>query len=1541
MRKRITSLLLTLVMLLSLVPAMGVTASAAEPEWMTVNTFDQLKEAMQQGTKTNIKLGKDINTNDEENHKYGLTTYDQILVGNTITLDLNGKKLTLNSGQNQVSSYINVTNGNLTVQDNVGGGEIFLNDEYKGGSTLILLLDTATFTLKSGTIRATTKPETSGIDLIQSYGTVNIEGGTLTCTQTNGEIGRLHSEPNHWTSCYALKCFASDRVQTTITGGEFTGFVRIPVKNNGKQNKITNATFDGSVVLDLADEKNMTWSKPGLTVEDAEVKGTLFINGVCYHEKSTDIAIVIGNGWYATLDVNDTNVWVYDYDLFKQTYEANGNDVSKATFKQGYAPYQLKGGTYRFMNFGSKAEHDIGYRYTQEAFRHILGNGAIKVGNYDDDGYKIYTYSNIGESFKYGDYMVVMNSSWKRIPFIPNAWGVKSVTLDGKEINYAKDWQGGFENLTNDKAHTIKFEWNPLADELKKAGYSYRAECDRYVSGNKTPTTDPISATDNEYSFTIPAGAEPKVYSFALHLNLKNGDKNVGIFSNEHIVKLVVKQAAVVEPVPTLAGKVYYTSGIVYDRSISTGTGNLPHGFDRDKLLYQWQRSTNSGDTWENIPGETSGSYKPVAADMGDDVRIRVVVTAEGYLGEIVGAAVKVSKAANDSTPVPSTVVARKDGSDTYTKFEITDFNPNQEYVYTSSPDNSGEWPTGGTPINSATVEGLSAGSTYFIYTRCKETNTHQPGSKIISSSVLLDEETRLNRIILTDASGKEYSSYGNGNTIYIKKGESMTLTATKNPGGANKWSDFTFEPQYSSSAFTVTDPTGPVVSGATITSVTIRGEEVGTGTLAAKYSGYTPRYYGTWGIHVYEDVKDIGTSAEITVSPSFPDTTMYVGDTMTLPEYDVTVYPKGALDNYNLAWRIIKTGMGATYPMSDANITLEDGKIKAEAAHTGGEKTLLGLVAIDKTDSTKIISLSPTSRFYVTVTEAPTIALTGVTVAPTKVNLNIGGSIQLSAVREPVNATGDLSWSSDNETVATVDSNGKVTAVAKGEATITVTCGKKTATCTVTVDHQQHDYSGQPYLYLDPGNHYQECKAGDGYNIQAHEFTAWADNGNDTHSRHCTVCKKSGEAEFYTETANHDWQWVVDSAATPNAAGKKHEKCPDCHARRSENTEIPMLTSIMVEHLTVAKPVKDVAAAKATTTDNAYYVANTEWTAADGTPLAIGDKFQPGTVYTVKITLETAGADVFSAKSAYNDIEGKKATLTSALTGDNYADSVILTYTFDKTAGGYHPGTGTGTGTTTYPITVKSAKNGDVTASHKSASKGTTVTLTVDPDKGYVLDTLTVLDGKDKEIKLTEKNGKYTFTMPASKVTVAATFKASAPTGKNPFIDVPTGSYYEDAVVWAVEKGITSGTSAVTFDPNGNCTRAQAVTFLWRAAGSPAPKTKVMPFTDVPSGSYYYDAVLWAMEQGITKGTSDTAFSPNASCTRAQIVTFLWRANGSPAVSGNSAFTDVASDAYYAAAVAWAEKNGVTGGIGNGLFGSGNNCTRAQIVTFIYRSVK
>ena len=330
-----------------------------------------------------------------------------------------------------------------------------------------------------------------------------------------------------------------------------------------------------------------------------------------------------------------------------------------------------------------------------------------------------------------------------------------------------------------------------------------------------------------------------------------------------------------------------------------------------------------------------------------------------------------------------------------------------------------------------------------------------------------------------------------------------------------------------------------------------------------------------------------------------------------------------------------------------------------------------------------------------------------------------------------------------------------------------------------------------------------------------------------------------------------------------------------------------------------------------------------------------------PGSHGFMTCCIATETADEYWALTPWtpkDDVVPNKVVL---FVDDNKMDTMEFTLNAEDWAnlpGTVLPYSGSiGGGVTTYSITVKSSKNGDVTASHKTASKGTAVTLTVDPDKGYVLDTLTVLDGKDKEIKLTEKNGKYTFTMPASKVTVEAMFKA---TGNNPFTDVPAGSYYEDAVIWAVEKGITNGVSSNMFAPNDPCTRAQIVTFLWRAAGSPAAKSAVMPFADVKVGSYYYDAVLWAVENGITKGTSDTMFSPDATCSRAQIVTFLWRSQKSPAAGTANPFTDVKASAYYADAVLWAVKEDITKGTTNTTFSPDADCTRAQIVTFIWRAL-
>ena len=227
---------------------------------------------------------------------------------------------------------------------------------------------------------------------------------------------------------------------------------------------------------------------------------------------------------------------------------------------------------------------------------------------------------------------------------------------------------------------------------------------------------------------------------------------------------------------------------------------------------------------------------------------------------------------------------------------------------------------------------------------------------------------------------------------------------------------------------------------------------------------------------------------------------------------------------------------------------------------------------------------------------------------------------------------------------------------------------------------------------------------------------------------------------------------------------------------------------------------------------------------------------------------------------------------------------------------------------------------------------------MTVDPDKGYSLETLTVTDKNGKEIELNNKgDGKYTFKMPGSKVTVKATFMDDN-TMLNFFVDVPADAYYYDAVLWAVKEGITNGTSATTFSPDNPCTRAQMATFLWRAAGSPDPVGVSNPFADVDADAYYAKAVQWAYEQGITGGTSATTFSPDEACTRAQMVTFLHRVAGTPKTeSGTNPFTDV-PDAYYTEAVQWAYEQGITGGTSATTFSPDVTCARGQMVTFLYR---
>ena len=261
----------------------------------------------------------------------------------------------------------------------------------------------------------------------------------------------------------------------------------------------------------------------------------------------------------------------------------------------------------------------------------------------------------------------------------------------------------------------------------------------------------------------------------------------------------------------------------------------------------------------------------------------------------------------------------------------------------------------------------------------------------------------------------------------------------------------------------------------------------------------------------------------------------------------------------------------------------------------------------------------------------------------------------------------------------------------------------------------------------------------------------------------------------------------------------------------------------------------------------------------------------------------------------------------------------------------------GGGSGYSYYTIKATAGAGGSISPSgNVSVREGRDQTFTITPDKDYAVANVKI-DGKSiGAVK------SYTFENVRRPHTIEVIFmKANGNPQTGVFVDVATGSYYEDAVDWAVENGITKGTDDTHFSPDGICTRAQAVTFLWRAAGSPKPETRTMPFTDVPAGSYYYDAVLWAVENGITKGTSNTTFSPNMTCTRAQIVTFLWRSEKSPAAGTANLFVDVKSTVYYADAVLWAVKEDITKGTTNTTFSPDADCTRAQIVTFLWRCKK
>ena len=418
-----------------------------------------------------------------------------------------------------------------------------------------------------------------------------------------------------------------------------------------------------------------------------------------------------------------------------------------------------------------------------------------------------------------------------------------------------------------------------------------------------------------------------------------------------------------------------------------------------------------------------------------------------------------------------------------------------------------------------------------------------------------------------------------------------------------------------------------------------------------------------------------------------------------------------------------------------------------------------------------------------------------------------------------------------------------------------------------------------------------------------------------------------------------------VDGVAEAIADNKADLIPADVNTTNAKKVEIEVTVKVNVTSA-------DMTSENKTLTFEASPVATVTVTKADGSTEVKNDVKVPNSLLNDEITVKLPLPAGFTPKqikhiSSDGSVEyflktAKRGAKTFEIKDDCAVFTITKFSTFELsgTVTYVEPSSGSGSSSSSrrYDVSAPSVKHGDVTVSPKTASKGDTVTITVKPDSGYVLETLTVTDKNGNELTLKDKgNGKYTFTMPAGKVEVKATFMEDN-SMLNFFYDVPNNAYFYEAVKWAVKNGITDGVGNNLFAPEQPCTRAQIVTFLWRAAGSPEPKGTAAGMTDVVPGSYYAKAVAWAVENGITTGTAEGNFSPDATCTRAQAVTFLARAQNAKA-TGKTAFSDVPADSYFADAVAWAQANGVTTGTSETTFSPDNDCTRAQIVTFLYRA--
>ena len=1196
-RSRIVSILLVLMMLLTMVPITGVTASAAEPEWTTVNSYEELQTAVN-NKKEYIQLGQNIDTKDFHYTNSGLDEYEWLYFqAQTCTLDLNGKTLTLITKMANLPAFLCVYDGsNLTIKDSRGGGQITgeFRNAVGGNDRCLIHMNQSSLTLEGGTFSAATdthKSRVNVIDYLESNVTIK-DGVTIRQPEHSNTSGR-----NLGGTGYTLRerertyNYGDEVSHVVIDGGEFDGCVRLigyPDTNGSVQ--INGGTFKKDVqLLYIADEND---SNPAVTVNRGTFEGNVYLK-----------------------------CWPWNESL--------------------YMPYRLNGGTFKgTVNLhadGSMREND-----------HPESNANITLGLDQCFGYSavvtpdgIFTGTNIKNAVLSGevnDYfnakyyeLLLQGSESNPVRIIPNAWGMKSVTLDGKKIDYFKDWKGTVERMDNSTAHTLKFEWYPLASELVNEGYSYRTKCEHYISGSSAvQQTDTIAADKTSHTVTIPAGADPKVYSYDLQLNLDKNGSSVGIYSNQHIVKLVVNEAPVVTEISS--------APVRLSAALKPGT-SAPSA-----------TAVGSGYTVDSINWYTDNSCtEPASAFVaGTEYYGKIVLKpAENYKFAASASALFFCDDPNDNYAIVGSSTVAEDGSSltlvvkgtavSALKWDSVD-KTNRTYTIGDSALTFNAKAMGGDsskPITykliakkdgtetvkaSATVA-ASATDSFSASLRFTDTGSYECWFKATRGNVTITSD---HFTVTVNAPGLSIANQSGDLTVkqnatarlFVKAvGHGVNYQWQVKNGGA--WNAISSETAYDYAAPTtnvgektyrckVTDKYGATkyTNEMTVTVTEVADSLLTPAIPLAAVNGDAPDPAKLWpdkdvtpngwlGLKAEYDVTAGDTFHGVATFSTIPTgfnmngrdiyydsynniqktpvlgTISYEWEGTTKNPWEATLGDFTSLGTDAHASFTIPSGVDTYYVVLRVKNTIGEGygnqatstvyiTFHVSAAHTH----TYAYAQLNETSHTKYCTAcddsitethtmengvckycgyAPAKTYSVTVTDGS---------ADHSTNVAPGTKVTLTANTAPSGQEFDK-WAG-NVTVAS-------------DNTFTMPSHDVMVAATYKPIAHTHDTDAQPWVYMDPGTHIKTCTAGDDFKVEAHDFSAWTKVDESTHSRTCSKCKKSGEATNYIETAKHTWGWVVDQEAALNQPGKQHEECTGCHAKRSENTEIPALRDYAV----------------------------------------------------------------------------------------------------------------------------------------------------------------------------------------------------------------------------------------------------------------------------------------------------------------------------------------------------------------------------------------